>query len=93
MSNPYGSVQHRGKTKVVAGILALLLGAFGVHHFYLGSVVSGIITILAVFGTCGLGGVLPLIEGIMLLVMSDQDFDAKYNHRTPDSLEFVFQKK
>lgn len=89
MSNPYGSVQHRGKTKVVAGILALLLGGFGVHHFYLGSVVSGIITIC----TCGLCGVLPLIEGIMLLVMSDQDFDAKYNHRTPDSLEFVFQKK
>lgn len=96
MSNPYGgygSSPHRGKSKVVAGILGLLLGGLGIHHFYLGSVVSGIITILIVFGTCGLGGILPLIESIMLLVMSDADFDAKYNHRAPESLEFVFQKK
>jgi TM2 domain-containing membrane protein YozV len=96
MSNPYGtfgSAPHRGKNKVVAGILALLLGAFGVHHFYLGSVLSGVVTILAVFGTCGLGGILPLIEGIMLLVMNDADFDRKYNYRTPESFEFVFQKK
>jgi hypothetical protein len=56
-------------------------------------VVSGIITILVVFGTCGFGGILPLIESIMLLVMSDAEFDAKYNHRAPESLEFVFQKK
>jgi TM2 domain-containing membrane protein YozV len=90
---PYGSSPSRGKQKVVAGILALLLGGLGVHHFYLGSVVSGIITILVVFGTCGLGGILPLIEGILLLVMSDKDFDAKYNYRSPESLEFVFQKK
>jgi hypothetical protein len=46
-----------------------------------------------VFGTCGLGGILPLIEGIMLLVMNDADFDRKYNYRTPESFEFVFQKK
>ena len=96
MSNPYGtfgSTPNRGKNKVVAGILALLLGGFGVHHFYLGSVLSGVVTILAVFGTCGLGGILPLIEGIMLLVMNDADFDRKYNYRTPESFEFVFQKK
>lgn len=84
-----GGAPGRGKNKVVAGVLAILLGAYGVHHFYLGSVTSGIICLV----TCGACGVLSLVEGIMLLIMSDAEFDAKYNARAPESLEFVFQKK
>jgi TM2 domain-containing membrane protein YozV len=83
----------RGKSKVVAGILGILLGGIGVHHFYLGSVTAGIVIIVLSCCTGGIGGILGLVEGIMLLVMSDADFDAKYNHRTPESMEFVFQKK
>ncbi len=81
----------RGKSKVVAGILGILLGAFGVHHYYLGSTMAGVICL--VLCCVGVGGILGLVEGIMLLVMSDADFDAKYNQRTPESMEFVFQKK
>jgi hypothetical protein len=33
-----------------------------------------------------------LIEGILILVMSDADFDARYNQRTPGGTEFVFSK-
>ncbi len=83
----------RGKNKVVAGVLALLLGSLGIHHFYLGSVTSGIILLVGSIVTCGALGLLAFVEGILLLVMSDADFDAKYNYRTPESLEFVFQKK
>ena len=82
----------RGKSKVTAGILGILLGGIGVHHFYLGSTTAGIVIILLTCCT-GLGGILGLIEGIMLLVMSDEDFDAKYNAREPEGMEFVFQKK
>jgi hypothetical protein len=28
----------------------------------------------------------------MLFIMSDADFDAKYNARTPEPMEFVFMK-
>ena len=79
----------RGKNKMVAAILAFFLGSLGIHHFYLGSVTSGIICLV----TCGGCGVLQLVEFVMLLVMSDADFNAKYNARPPESLEFVFQKK
>ena len=79
----------RGKSKVVAGILGILLGFLGIHHFYLGSTTSGIVCIVS--NCLLLGGLIGLIEGIMLLVMSDQDFDARYNQRTPASMEFVFQ--
>ena len=91
MSSAHGS--GRGKNKVTAGLLAILLGGLGIHHFYLGSTVAGVIVLAASFLLCGLGGVIALVEGIMLLVMSDADFDAKYNQREPESLEFVFQKK
>jgi TM2 domain-containing membrane protein YozV len=81
-----------GKNKLVAALLALFLGGFGVHHFYLGSTMAGVICIAATWLTCGVGGILPFIEFIMLLVMSEADFDAKYNQRTPESMEFVFTK-
>lgn len=82
----------RGKNKIVAGLLGILLGGFGIHHFYLGSAMAGVVCIAATWLTCGIGGLLPFIEGIMLLIMPDADFNAKYNSRTPESMEFVFTK-
>jgi TM2 domain-containing membrane protein YozV len=81
----------RGKNKVVAGVLGILLGGVGAHHYYLGSTMAGVVTL--VLCCVGVGGILGLVEGIMLLMMSDADFDAKYNARTPESMEFVFMKK
>ncbi|MEX2176101.1 MAG: TM2 domain-containing protein [Pirellulaceae bacterium] len=86
-----GGMVGRGKNKVVAGILGILLGMLGIHHFYLGSVMAGVICILANVA-CGLGSIIGLVEGIMLLIMSDAEFDARYNNRTPESMEFVFMK-
>ncbi len=81
----------RGKSKVVAGVLGILLGGLGAHHFYLGSTGAAIICLLLC--CVGVGEILGLVEGILLLVMKDEEFDAKYNHRTPESMEFVFTKK
>jgi TM2 domain-containing membrane protein YozV len=84
--------QGRGKQKIVAGLLGILLGGLGVHHFYLGSTMAGVIELIATFVTCGIASLVGLIEGILILVMSDADFDARYNQRTPGSTEFVFMK-
>jgi TM2 domain-containing membrane protein YozV len=64
--------------KIVAGILAILLGGFGVHKFYLGYTKEGIIQIVITVLTCGMGGLLGLIEGIIYLTKSDEDFVATY---------------
>ena len=80
----------RGKDKMVAGILGILLGGLGIHHFYLGSVGAGVVTLL--LSCICVGGILGLIEGIMLLMMSDEEFNARYNARAPESMEFVFSK-
>jgi TM2 domain-containing membrane protein YozV len=64
--------------KMVAGILGILLGAFGVHKFYLGYTKEGIIQIVVTVFTCGFGGLIGLVEGILYLVKSDEEFVATY---------------
>ncbi len=65
----------RGKDKTTAGILGILLGGLGIHHFYLGSTVTGIIEIVLTCVTCGFGALLGLVEGILLLVMDQNEFE------------------
>jgi len=58
---------YQPKQKLVAGLLGILLGGFGVHSFYLGNTQKGIIQIVVTLVTCGLGSLWGLIEGIMIL--------------------------
>ena len=64
--------------KLVSGLLGILLGGFGVHKFYLGNTKEGIIQIAVTFLTCGAGSVIGLIEGILYITKSDEDFEKTY---------------
>lgn len=64
-----------GKSKVVAGVLALLLGGFGVHRFYLGQW-WGIFYLL--FCWTFIPAIVAFIEGIVFLVQDDATWNAKY---------------
>ncbi|MRX69323.1 TM2 domain-containing membrane protein YozV [Flavobacterium resistens] len=64
--------------KITAGVLGIALGSFGVHKFYLGYKKEGIIQIVATFVTCGLGGFIGFIEGIMYLTKTDEEFYQTY---------------
>lgn len=55
------------KSKMVAGLLGLFLGAYGIHSFYLGNTKKGIIQIVVTIVTCGIGGLWGFVEGIMIL--------------------------
>lgn len=65
-----------GRNRVTAALLALLLGGLGAHKFYLGN--SGLGVLYLLFCWTFVPAVIALIEGIMFLSMSDQDFAAKY---------------
>lgn len=70
---------YRSEKKVAAGILAILLGGLAIHKFYLGYTKTGIIQLifsLITFGT--VGGLIGLIEGIIYLTKSDEEFDRTY---------------
>lgn len=64
--------------KLVAGICGILLGGFGVHKFILGYTTEGIIQIVITILTCGAGGIIGIIEGIIYLTKSDEEFVATY---------------
>ena len=67
------------KSKVVAGVLAILLGGVGIHTFYLGKIGQGILYLC--FCWTGIPGVLGLIEGIIYLCSNDENFQLKYHVR------------
>jgi TM2 domain-containing membrane protein YozV len=64
--------------KIIAGICGILLGGFGVHKFILGYTTEGIIQIVITFVTCGIGSVVGLVEGIIYLTKSDEEFVQTY---------------
>ena len=71
-----------GKSRGVAGILAILLGGLGVHYFYMGKSTAGIVFLLISLLSCGLlaaiTGLISLIQGIMFLTQSQAEFEKKY---------------
>lgn len=80
-----GSGQPGDKNKIVAGLLALFLGGFGIHKFYLGYTTQGIImAVLWVFGFILLFvptlviGVIALVEAIIYLTKTDDEFHETY---------------
>ena len=64
------------KSRVTAIILALLLGGFGAHKFYLGLVGAGILYLL--FFWTFIPAIVAFIEMIVYITMSDEAFAAKY---------------
>ncbi|MBR7029281.1 MAG: NINE protein [Bacteroidaceae bacterium] len=71
-----------GKSRGIAGLLAILLGSIGVHYFYLGKIGGGIICILLTLITCGLWSILTLIQGILFFTMPQEKFEQKYVYST-----------
>ncbi len=76
-NNPQPPFPQENK-KIVAGVLGILLGGFGVHKFVLGYTQEGIIQLISTFLCCGLGGIIGLIEGIIYLTKSDDEFYYTY---------------
>ena len=62
MAPPPGYPQ---KSRVAAGILAILLGHFGLHSFYLGKTSRGLMQLLISLLTCGVGWIIMSIWGIL----------------------------
>ncbi|MEE9362439.1 MAG: NINE protein [Cellulophaga sp.] len=85
----FGNTTGENK-KILAGILAIILGSLGVHKFILGYQKEGFIllgvTLLGYATTCfvigafffWIPGVIGLIEGIIYLTKSDEEFYNTY---------------
>ena len=76
-NNPFDS-DPMGKSRGVAAILAILIGGVGVHYFYLGKVVAGLICLLLTIVTCGFWSLITFIQGIVFFCMDNYTFDRKF---------------
>jgi TM2 domain-containing membrane protein YozV len=79
---PVETVNAFAGKKVAAGICGILLGSLGIHKFILGLTTPGIIMLLVTILTCGFGGivtgVIGLVEGIIYLTKTDAEFYQTY---------------
>jgi TM2 domain-containing membrane protein YozV len=64
---------YSDKSKTTAGLLGILLGGFGAGRFYLNQPGMAVAQIAVTWLTCGIGGIWPLIDGIMMLTGSVRD--------------------
>ncbi|HEY1188312.1 MAG TPA: NINE protein [Gemmata sp.] len=84
-------VQEFASKKIVAGILGILLGGLGIHKFVLGFPTAGAIMLVTTLVTAVIGAfcilpwlatfalsVIGLVEGIIYLTKSDEDFYQTY---------------
>ncbi len=69
--------KKQNRNKIAAALLAIFLGGFGIHKFYLGRPGWGILYLL--FCWTFIPALIGFIEGILYLVMSDESFEKKYS--------------
>ena len=71
-----------GKSRGVAGLLALFLGGVGLHYFYMGKTTAGVIFLLATIVTCGALGlvahIISIIQGVLFFTSSQEEFERRW---------------
>lgn len=65
------------KSKNIAGLLAIFFGYLGLHKFYLGKATLGLVYLF--FSWTFIPMILGILEGLIYLLMSDQEFQKKYS--------------
>jgi TM2 domain-containing membrane protein YozV len=72
----------RASNRIPSGICGILLGGFGVHKFILGYTGAGLVMLLVTLLSCFILGplmhLIGLIEGIIYLCKSDEEFVRVY---------------
>ncbi len=74
------------RSKLVAGLLAILLGGIGIQAFYLGRITRGIFSII--FSWTGIPAFIGVIEGVVILVGNTKDFEERYHVRNTDREDY-----
>lgn len=84
-----GTSTAKSKDKMAAGLLGIFLGGLGIHKFYLGFTGPGLVFLLV--NTVGFAitwlflfipnivlGVIGLVEGIIYITKTDEEFEQQY---------------
>ena len=75
MQKPIG--EDRQKLGLIALVVGFFFGGWGIHRFLMGDTKGGIIRCVLNLA-CGIGALITMIEGILYLLKSDEDFHQQY---------------
>ena len=71
-----------GKSRGVAGLLALFLGCVGFHYYYMGKTSAGVLFLVATMLTCGILGVVTeivsIIQGVLFFTSTQEEFERRW---------------
>lgn len=78
------------KDRQTAGLLAIFLGTLGVHKFYLGQNLYGILFLLLII-LFPLGTIISVIQGIIWLSQSDEKFNSKHGFSDTNTTQTIVE--
>jgi len=71
-----------GKSRGIAGLLALLLGPIGMHYFYCGKTSAGVVFLVITLLSClilsPLVALVAIIQGVLFFTMTQEEFEQKW---------------
>ena len=84
-ANVFDSVFNNGpsgKSRGIAGLLAILMGWCGLHYFYIGKTNAGILFLLIAVLSCGIFAtittIVSIIQGVLFFTSTQEEFEFKW---------------
>jgi len=79
VKNKISNSKSKKKDKLVAALLAIILGDLGIHKFYIGETVKGVIYLF--FCWTAIPAIIGIIEGIDYLIISEEEFQSRCKYK------------
>ena len=71
-----------GKSRGIAGLLAILMGWCGLHYFYIGKTNAGILFLLIAILSCGILAtittIVAIIQGVLFFTSTQEEFESRW---------------